>query len=79
MDAANRPSMCIAANTFLCAAQITEALAQMCVVIHTSVAKTSERYYAELRRRYYTTPKSYLDLISLYLQLLNEKRWVRSV
>lgn len=26
------------------------------------------------RRRYYTTPKSYLDLINLYLQLLQEKR-----
>eukprot|EP00967_Tisochrysis_lutea_P008590 scaffold10254_cov16-Tisochrysis_lutea.AAC.1 len=47
----------------------------MCVLIHTSVAKTSDRYYAELRRRYYTTPKSYLDLINLYLQLLGEKRW----
>jgi hypothetical protein len=28
------------------------------------------------RRRYYTTPKSYLDLINLYLQLLQEKRYV---
>lgn len=25
-------------------------------------------------RRFYTTPKSYLDLINLYLQLLREKR-----
>lgn len=46
----------------------------MCVVIHTSVTKCSDRFYAELRRRYYTTPKSYLDLINLYLQLLGEKR-----
>lgn len=34
----------------------------------------SDRFYAELRRRYYTTPKSYLDLIDLYLQLLQSKR-----
>jgi hypothetical protein len=27
-------------------------------------------------RRYYTTPKSYLDLINLYIQLLKEKRCV---
>lgn len=42
--------------------------------IHTSVESMSDRFYQELRRRYYTTPKSYLDLITLYLQLLNEKR-----
>lgn len=39
-----------------------------------SVKDTSEKFYQELRRHYYTTPKSYLDLISLYLQLLGEKR-----
>jgi len=62
------------AGTELGGEEMTESLAQMCVLIHTSVAKTSDRYYAELRRRYYTTPKSYLDLINLYLQLLGEKR-----
>lgn len=54
--------------------QIREALANMCVRIHTSVSDASDRFFAELRRRYYTTPKSYLDLINLYLQLLKEKR-----
>jgi dynein heavy chain, axonemal len=44
------------------------------VQIHTSVATTSERFYLELRRRYYTTPKSYLDLINLYIALLKDKR-----
>jgi hypothetical protein len=42
--------------------------------IHTSVATTSEQFYSELRRRYYTTPKSYLDLINLYIALLKDKR-----
>lgn len=37
--------------------------------IHTSVSSASDRFYTELRRRYYTTPKSYLDLINLYLQV----------
>ena len=46
----------------------------MCVKIHTSVSDASDRFFSELRRRYYTTPKSYLDLINLYLQLLKEKR-----
>ena len=54
--------------------QIREALADMCVRIHTSVSDASDRFFAELCRRYYTTPKSYLDLINLYLQLLKEKR-----
>lgn len=54
--------------------QTKEALARLCVLIHTNVADASDRFFAELRRRYYTTPKSYLDLISLYLQLLGEKR-----
>ena len=46
----------------------------MCVDIHTSVAETSERFFQELRRKFYTTPKSYLDLINLYTSLLAEKR-----
>jgi dynein heavy chain len=42
--------------------------------IHTSVEDTSEEFYEKLRRRVYTTPKSYLDLISLYLKVLEVKR-----
>jgi len=34
----------------------------------------SEQFYESLRRRVYTTPKSYLDLISLYLKVLEAKR-----
>jgi len=49
-------------------------LSSMCVTIHTSVAEAAERFFAELRRRYYTTPKSYLDLIDLYCKLLGVKR-----
>jgi dynein heavy chain, axonemal len=45
-----------------------------CDQIHTSVAVISERFFQELRRHYYTTPKSYLDLIGLYVTLLRDKR-----
>ncbi|KAG2448089.1 hypothetical protein HYH02_007114 [Chlamydomonas schloesseri] len=62
------------AGTDLGGDTVRDALANMCVTIHTSVSSASDRFYAELRRRYYTTPKSYLDLINLYLQLLNDKR-----
>lgn len=46
----------------------------MCVNVHLSVSQMAERYYNELRRRYYTTPTSYLELINLYLTMLTEKR-----
>ncbi|XP_077994098.1 dynein axonemal heavy chain 6-like [Glandiceps talaboti] len=49
-------------------------ISEMCVEIHTSVSDMAERYYAELRRRYYTTPTSYLELINLYLGMLSEKK-----
>eukprot|EP00879_Flechtneria_rotunda_P020212 GHRR01021253.1.p1 GENE.GHRR01021253.1~~GHRR01021253.1.p1 ORF type:complete len:968 (+),score=349.26 GHRR01021253.1:519-3422(+) len=62
------------ANTDLGSRAVRDAVAQMCVHIHRSVEDMSVRFYLELRRRYYTTPKSYLDLINLYLQLLQEKR-----
>jgi dynein heavy chain len=42
--------------------------------IHTSVEDMSDTFYDALRRRVYTTPKSYLDLISLYIKLLQVKR-----
>ena len=54
--------------------QVKEAICETCVHIHTSVAALSERFWSELRRRFYTTPKSYLDLINLYTALLSEKR-----
>ena len=34
----------------------------------------AEKFYAQLRRRYYTTPTSYLELINLYLQMMQDKR-----
>ncbi|XP_036933614.1 dynein heavy chain 6, axonemal [Acanthopagrus latus] len=46
----------------------------MCVEIHVSVTDMAERFHSELRRRYYTTPTSYLELINLYLSMLEDKR-----
>lgn len=48
----------------------------MCVDIHLGVADTAEAFFNELRRKYYVTPKSYLDLIQLYITLLRETRHV---
>jgi dynein heavy chain, axonemal len=44
------------------------------MIIHTSVDTKAGEYYDALRRKVYTTPKSYLDLISLYSNLLEVKR-----
>jgi dynein heavy chain len=46
----------------------------MCMKIHRSVEVTSDNFFNELRRKVYTTPKSYLDLISLYEKVLSKKR-----
>lgn len=54
--------------------EIRENLSQMCMKIHTSVEESSHRFWDELRRRVYTTPKSYLDLINLYVNVLTQKR-----
>ncbi|CAH1788942.1 unnamed protein product [Owenia fusiformis] len=49
-------------------------VAEMCVDIHTSVSEMAERFYNALKRRYYTTPTSYLELITLYLGMLSDKK-----
>ena len=51
-----------------------DALSKMCVEIHTSVQQTAKKFYEELRRYYYTTPTSYLELINLYLKMLSDKK-----
>ena len=54
--------------------EVREGLAKMCMKIHTSVEESADKFFSELRRRVYTTPKSYLDLINLYLISLEQKR-----
>ncbi|KAI9095538.1 hypothetical protein DFS34DRAFT_182154 [Phlyctochytrium arcticum] len=49
-------------------------IAEMCVQIHESVGRLATKFWSELRRRYYTTPTSYLELINLYIAMLQEKR-----
>jgi len=54
--------------------EIRNAIAEMCPEIHLSANELGEKFYQELRRRVYTTPKSYLDLLNLFLATLQEKR-----
>ncbi|KAM9314768.1 dynein axonemal heavy chain 6 [Pholidichthys leucotaenia] len=54
--------------------ELKQNFSAMCVEIHVSVSDMADRFYSELRRRYYTTPTSYLELINLYLSMLDNKR-----
>jgi len=53
---------------------ILKALCDMSSTIHSSVIDFSDKFFDELKRRFYVTPKSFLELISLYLAMLEEKR-----
>lgn len=58
---------------------ITEHLDNLCnisVEIHNSVNDASERFYEELRRKNYTTPTSYLDLVKTYKEMLGHQRGI---
>ena len=61
-------------NLELPSEEVRANLAEMCMIIHTSVESISEQFFNELRRRVYTTTKSYLELISLYLNTIDNKR-----
>ncbi|XP_061390860.1 dynein beta chain, ciliary isoform X1 [Musca vetustissima] len=50
-----------------------DSVAKFMAYVHTSVNATSKVYLQNERRYNYTTPKSYLEQISLYLKLLNGK------
>ena len=49
-------------------------LAKMCPIIHGSVERWSDKFFEELRRKFYISPKSYLDMIALYTTVLKDKR-----
>lgn len=49
-------------------------LADMCKEVHLSATQQAEKFEAALKRKVYNTPKSYLDLIKLYISTLKEKR-----
>jgi dynein heavy chain len=55
------------------AAAMRVPLTDLCVTIHTTVTAAASDFWEELRRRYYITPTSYLEFISLYKDLLAEK------
>jgi len=57
-------------------AEHLDVLCQCCVKIHESVIDASEEFFSELRRRNYTTPTSYLDLVKTYKEMLTYQRGI---
>ena len=53
---------------------VKDALCDICVVVHTSLRDASAAFDSALQRKVYTTPKSYLDCLNLYLEMVEEKR-----
>lgn len=54
-------------------------VAAACCKVHQQVLRTASIFEERLRRKVYVTPKSYLDLISLYLEMILEKREEKDV
>lgn len=54
--------------------EVLDQLAKASMFIHESVKDASEKFFNELRRRNYTTPTSYLDLIKTYTEILGKQR-----
>nr|XP_033782541.1 dynein heavy chain 1, axonemal isoform X1 [Geotrypetes seraphini]XP_033782544.1 dynein heavy chain 1, axonemal isoform X1 [Geotrypetes seraphini]XP_033782545.1 dynein heavy chain 1, axonemal isoform X1 [Geotrypetes seraphini]XP_033782546.1 dynein heavy chain 1, axonemal isoform X1 [Geotrypetes seraphini]XP_033782547.1 dynein heavy chain 1, axonemal isoform X1 [Geotrypetes seraphini] len=54
--------------------EVIDGMIQMCVEVHQSVALMSKQYLAELSRHNYITPKSYLELLSLFSKLIGQKK-----
>ncbi|XP_053375273.1 dynein axonemal heavy chain 6-like isoform X4 [Mercenaria mercenaria] len=46
----------------------------MCVDIHKSINIMAVKYWDEMRRHYYSTPSSYMELIRIYSKMLRENK-----
>ncbi|ORC84913.1 dynein heavy chain [Trypanosoma theileri] len=54
--------------------QMTNNIADFMAFCQDKVTETCEEYYLQEKRRAYTTPKSFLELIAFYKELLSKKR-----
>ena len=68
-------------NKFLLSADIISdkniinLLSIMCEKVHSSVSNNiAPQFYKQLKRKVYVTPKSYLDMIKLYIKMLKNKK-----
>lgn len=57
-----------------CHDTVLQDVCNVCVHIHRSIGAASARCYEELRTHIHVTPTSYLELLSMVMRLLDEKR-----
>ena len=50
-----------------------ESMSTVCVMMHESVEAAAEKYYEVMKRHYYTTPSSYLELLKQYHSLFRNR------
>jgi dynein heavy chain len=55
--------------------KVKTVLTEIVVKIQSAVQTVAEEFDAELKRKVYVTPKSFLDMIKLYFRLLDEKKF----
>ena len=53
--------------------ELRKGLVEICVDMQTRVRNLRNRYQEELRRYYYVTPTSYLELLNILKKLLNNR------
>ena len=51
-----------------------ELISHMCVYVHESVLEAADEFSQVLNRKVYVTPKSYLDMVSCFFKILQEKQ-----
>ncbi|XP_064622088.1 dynein axonemal heavy chain 6-like isoform X2 [Lineus longissimus] len=55
-------------------AVLKESVSDACVRIHLDITKATRLFWEEMRRRYYTTPSSFMELIKIYAKMLEENK-----
>lgn len=48
---------------------VVDHLSKICNNIHETVSQMTKKFFDQMRRHYYVTPKSYLDFLKLYLKM----------
>ena len=54
--------------------EIKEKCVEMVQYYHSSTSKWAKKFLNQLKRNYYVTPTSYIELITTFKKLLNDKR-----
>uniref|UniRef100_A0A5K3EMK9 Dynein_AAA_lid domain-containing protein n=1 Tax=Mesocestoides corti TaxID=53468 RepID=A0A5K3EMK9_MESCO len=54
--------------------EIKDKIAELCTFSHMTASTLAVRFFEELKRHYYTTPTSYLELLSVYRVMIDNRR-----